>query len=153
MSANEMTVRGARKWLLLASLVFTGATWLFFLVAPVCGYPLTFSEAFDLIKAIIPVFVGYLGLAVGFATADSRSSETRETRMTTELMALLVRGPVLLYAVMMISIVTIFGVSNRSGLIAPERMSYDFLKNAVTVCAAVLAGSTSLLAVRLYSRR
>ena len=55
-----MTVFEARRWIIVASLVIAGAAFSFFVIAPVLGYPLRFSQAMSILQIVFPVFLGYL---------------------------------------------------------------------------------------------
>jgi hypothetical protein len=61
-----MTTDEARRWIVLASLTITGAVFVFFLLAPVSGYPLEIAQAQGIFQIVLPVFLGYLGSATHF---------------------------------------------------------------------------------------
>src|SRR5258706_7001356 len=102
-----MTKREAQTWLVSASLLLTATTWVFFLAAPALGYPLTYAEAIALLKQITPVFVGYLGLAVGFLST-AKDQGTPGLGPLAPLFTPLVRGPVLLYGTVMANALVVF---------------------------------------------
>lgn len=59
-----MSVYQARKWLIVASLTMAAASFSFFMLAPVFGYPLRYSQAQLVLQIVLPVFLGYLGRVV-----------------------------------------------------------------------------------------
>jgi len=61
-----MTILFARRWLILASLIVSGLVFLFVILAPVLGYPLTWDQALRIVELIVPVFFGYLGTGTHF---------------------------------------------------------------------------------------
>jgi hypothetical protein len=66
MRSGEAIANDARKWLVLASLSMTAVLFVFFIIAPAFGFPLTFGQARGLLEIILPVFLGYLGSASHF---------------------------------------------------------------------------------------
>lgn len=144
-----MSIRNAQFWIVRASLLLIGATWVFFLLAPAIDFPLTFKESFALLKLITPVFMGYVGLAVGFLFAGGAPLPS-PGRSIGSLLALLVRGPVILYGAVMICALIVFGMTNRSGANPAEMMPYDYLENATITATTILTGTTSVVASKIF---
>jgi hypothetical protein len=61
-----MTVDGARRWIIITSLVVTGLAFAFLVAAPPLGYPLGWDQSQRIIEILLPVFLGYLGTATHF---------------------------------------------------------------------------------------
>src|SRR5437867_342189 len=104
-----MDVDAARVSLILWSLVITGVQLMFFLLAPVFGFPLPYPNNLDILQIISPVVLGYLGSATHFMF---RTSSTNIS-VRTELLGILVRGPLIIYAAVVIGITSAFWYSNR----------------------------------------
>src|SRR6516164_4337019 len=85
----------ARKWLILASLSMTACLFIFFLLAPTIGFPLTFSQARGLLEIVLPVFLGYLGSASHFVFSHRSRSQREQAAASQEMTILLIRGPVI----------------------------------------------------------
>jgi hypothetical protein len=57
-----MTPAAARIWIIKSSIVAYGCAFVFFVLAPALGYPLSYSDAINVMKVIVPIFAGYLGI-------------------------------------------------------------------------------------------
>lgn len=69
---NSLTT--ARVTVIALSLGLTVAFLLFFLIAPVRGYPLKVSEAQELMNVVVPIFSGYLATSAAFVFSKPDSS-------------------------------------------------------------------------------
>jgi hypothetical protein len=146
-----MDVHGARKWLIYASLVATLLAFLFFLIAPVLGFPLTFEQSLRLLELVVPVFLGYLGTSTRFLVRGTRArSANRSSRAYTELLAILVRGPVIVFSISFAGALIAFGVSNDSSAPPGAGMSLDTLAVIFTAELGLLTATTSLLVPALF---
>jgi len=147
-----MTPHVARKWLIYASLITTAAAFVFFLIAPVSGFPLTFEQSIRLLEILLPVFLGYLGTATHFVIRGSQALPNNfvPSRGRGELLALLVRGPVLVFVIATVSAITAFGISNGSAAPPGSGMSLETLAIILTAVLGLLTVSTNLLVSALF---
>jgi len=147
-----MTVHVARKWLIYASLATTAAAFIFFLMAPVLGFPLTFDQAIRLLEILLPVFLGYLGTATHFILREpeTQARGSIASRGRGELLTLLVRGPVIVFALATIAAIVAFGMSNSESAEPGSGMSVDTLAVILTAVLGVLTVSTNLLVASLF---
>lgn len=144
-----MSQEQARIWIILASLAITCALMLFFFVAPTVGYPLESKQALQLLELVLPLFLGYLGAASHFLFRSDRG--TRPRHMRRQQLALLVRGPVLVFAFVVVGLLFAFGWSNRSAAAAGVGMSYDTLSGSLSAALGLLAATTSVMVSYLFS--
>lgn len=148
-SLRAMTVPDARRWLILASLSLTGGCLVFFLIAPVVGYPLKYPQPFRLLEILLPVFLAYLGSATLFVFG-AQESPTEERAVRTELLGLLVRGPVVVFSLAILSALIAFGVSNSESAPPGAGMNLDTLSLAVSSCVGLLAVTTNVAVSYLF---
>jgi hypothetical protein len=146
-----MDLNAARLWLIKASLSITGLTFLFLCLAPSVGYPLEWSESVRLLQIIIPVFGGYLGSATHFLLKGSTRKIERRWRGTKEHLDMIVRGPVIVFGVVVIALFTGFGLSNRvSAPPGAEGMDIETLATFLTGALGLLALTTSYVVLYLF---
>jgi hypothetical protein len=147
-----MSIHVARKWLIYASLATTAAAFVFFLLAPVFGFPLTFDQAIRLLEILLPVFLGYLGTATHFILREPETPSRRSisSRGRGELLTLLVRGPVIVFALATIAAIAAFGISNSASAEPGSGMSVDTLAVILTAVLGILTVSTNLLVASLF---
>jgi len=141
-----MSVDEARKWLILASLSITGAQIVFLLVCPAFGFPLEFSQSLNLLQIVTPVFLGYLGSAAHFVFM----SPVPTVSANNQFLGLMVRGPIIIYALAMVAAFSAFGYSNRVGATIGNGMSFDDLSTAVSISLGVLAVVTGIIVSYLF---
>jgi hypothetical protein len=159
-----VTVQQARNWVVLASLVACGATFVFFLLAPVFGYPLLWRESLRILELIVPVFLGYLGAAAYYAFRHtgkhSEISVPNTSRLkhseisvpnTSRLMSLIIKGPVILFAIVSVAILIAFGVSNAQTAEQGLGMSVENLAVAFTAALGILTVTTNAAVSYLFS--
>jgi hypothetical protein len=149
-----MDVDLARGWLIKASLVATGAAFVFFLVAPAVGYPLTWNQSMRVFEIVLPVFLSYLGTATHFLfhSNNRRDKPVTVNPSSISLLGLLVRGPIIVFGVASIAIIFAFGFSNRAS--SPERgtgMSPDMLTWSFTAALGLLTVTTNVVVAYLFS--
>jgi hypothetical protein len=144
-----MSVYQARKWLVVASLGVAAASFTFFILAPVFGYPLRYSQSQTILQIIFPVFLGYLGAATQFAF--QKAPPAVRTITARPMMELLVKGPVIVFCIMVIVSVIAFGYSNRASSLPGEGMSVDVLATTVTAALGLLAVTTNAIVSYLFS--
>lgn len=141
-----MTTDYARRWLVLASLVVVGAEAVFLVIAPVLDYPLEYPKNLNLLQIVTPVLLGYLGSAANFVFM----TPAPQIQANTQLLGLLVKGPVIIYVVVITAAFVAFGYSNRSGAPIGSGMSVDSLNMAVSISLGILSATTSVIVARLF---
>jgi hypothetical protein len=147
-----MKIEMARLWLIKSSLVATASTFIFFLVAPAFHYPLEFKESMRLIEITLPVFLAYLGTATQFLFRHPDRKPVVTTRVRSkEMLSILVKGPIVLFACMTIALLFTFGYSNRpTGKELEGGMSLDVLATALSAALGLLTVSTSTIVANLF---
>lgn len=141
-----MTADQARRWLIFSSLILTGVQAAFLLVAPYIGVPLEPQKSLGLLQIVTPVFVGYLGSATHFIFL----APPPPVPVNNQFLGLLVRGPLLVYALIVLAALGAFTYSNRPGATLGSGMSVDDLSTALTIALSVLAASTGVIVSYLF---
>jgi hypothetical protein len=141
-----MSIDHARKWLILSSLVITGLQMVFLLLSPAIGYPLSYPKNLDLLQIVTPVFLGYLGAAAHFIFLNPPP----EVHVQNRFLGMLVKGPVIIYALAAGSSFLAFGYANRSSALPGAGMSTDNLARALSLSLGVLAATTGVIAPYLF---
>jgi hypothetical protein len=146
-----MTVDQARRWIVTASLLATGATFVFFAVAPVAGYPLTWDQGKRVFEIVLPVFLGYLGSATHFLFHRRRSHNDVTLDDRSGLVGLLVRGPLAIFGLAVVAVLFAFGLGNRLSAPPGSGMSLDTLAWLLTGLTGLLAVTTNVAVAYLFS--
>lgn len=148
-----MTVTEARTWLITLSLAITGLIFVFFGIAPVIGYPLTYPEAIRLLEIVLPVFIGYLGSATQFVFSPSSQQPDLRTSADATQLGLLVKGPIIVWGAGSFAVIAAFGFSNRlSAAPGDTRMSLDALAGLLTAGLSLLTVTTSVAIAYLFGQ-
>jgi hypothetical protein len=138
-----MTVSAARKWIILASLIITGVQIVFLLAAEALHYPLKFRESMSLVEIISPVFLGYLGSATHFIF---RAVSPR-VLVRKEFLGLLVKGPIVIYVIAVITAFAVFAYTNAQG----TPMDISDLRTALSTALGILAVTTGVITSYLFA--
>ena len=146
-----MTIDAARRWLIGASLIATGAIFVFFLVAPAVRYPLTWEQSVRVFEVVLPVFVGYLGTSTHFLFHGRTKAREVQLQDSSQILGLLIKGPIVIFGLVSVSILFAFGFSNRSGASNGEGMSVDTLSWAFTAVLGFMAVTTNVAVSYLFS--
>jgi hypothetical protein len=146
-----MTITAARKFIILTSLTASGLIFIFFLVAKPLGYPLDWDESQRIIEILLPVFVGYLGTATHFLFHNPQKQHTFQLGNAVPLLGILIKGPVVIFAISCFAILFAFGYSNRHGAPQDSGMSVDQLAWAFTAALGILTVSSSVAVSYLFS--
>jgi len=146
-----MDADNARKWLITSSLRITGAVFVFFVIAPAVDFPLTFPQARGLLEIVLPVFLGYLGSASHFVFSRRTRRKPIPMNRSPELVSLLIRGPVIVFAVVSICAIAVFGYSNRISAKAGSGMSLDVLASLLSAALGLLAVTTNVAASYFFA--
>jgi hypothetical protein len=146
-----VTVQQGRNWIVLASLIACGATFVFFLLAPVFGYPLLWRESLRILELVVPVFLGYLGAAAYYAFRQTGKHSEPSVPNARRLMSLIIKGPVILFAIVSVAILIAFGVSNAQTAQQGLGMSVETLAVAFTAALGILTVTTNAAVSYLFS--
>jgi len=148
-----MTADEARRWLIKATLLLTGATFVFLLMAPVVGYRLAWKDAIRVFEIVLPVFLGYLGTAAQFVFQNMAGKENSgiAATQTNPFLSLLVRGPIWLFGLVIATALVAFGVSNSASAAAGTGMSADALAGVITAALGLLNVTTQVAVSYLFS--
>ena len=149
-AVSPMTVDQARRWIVLSSLILTGVFFVFFLIAPVSGYPLTYPQAFRLLQIVTPVFAGYLGAATRFIFG----AQSAATNVSSEpLLGIIARGAVIVFGLAIVAALGAFGWTNRTSAPAGIGMSIDTLATAFSLALGLLAVTTGIIVDGIFGRQ
>ena len=143
-----MTLDNARSWIIKASLAISGLHIAFLVIAPAAGYPLTYPEALRLIEIVIPVFFAYLGSATHFLFKPAANRAPVESPT---LLALMVRGPLLVFGGVSAIALVAFGISNRPPTARGNGMELDTLAAFISAGLGLLAVSTNVIVQYLFA--
>ena len=146
-----MTVDAARRFIILTSLTATGVVFVFFLAAKPLGFPLDWDESQRIVEILLPVFLGYLGTATHFLFHNPKTDVELQLGAKGSLLGLLIKGPIIIFAVASIAILFAFGYSNRHGAPQDSGMSVDQLAWSFTAALGILAASSSVAVSYLFS--
>jgi hypothetical protein len=141
-----MSINAARQWLIIASISVTGAELIFFLIAPSTGFPLSFPKNLEILQTILPVFLGYLGAAAHFIFKNPAPPVTAQSQF----LGIMVKGPVVVYALAVIAALAAFGYSNRIGAAIGTGMSVDNLTTSLAITLGILTATTSVVVSYLF---
>lgn len=140
----------ARTWLVTMSLVITSALFVFFILAPAFDYPLQFRQARALLEILLPVFLGYLGSAAHFLFRIDDAPEVVRDVRSPVLLALLLKGPIAVFTIAVVSALIGFGVSNRSGQNDGTGMSLQDLSGLLALALGLLTVTTGVISAYLF---
>src|SRR4051812_5542789 len=111
---RRMPANAARRWLVTASLLLCAAILVFFLLAPTLGYPLEFAQSMRALEIVLPVFLGYLGTAALFIFRSNPETEDTPPANVLNLVSLLVKGPIVVFGMVLAALLVAFGRLNSS---------------------------------------
>lgn len=142
-----------RLWIVKASLLFLGTSFIFFVIArPLFNFPMLFDEVIRILQIIFPVFVGYLGLGAAYLTHSSGKVATQQSfePNSVALARLLLRGPVYLIAVCTAALISGFWISNLPSSKPGAGMSIDTFSWLLSLLMGLLAASSGLVVNQLF---
>ena len=121
----------------------------FLVVAPAIDYPLIYPKNLDILQIVSPVFLGYLGSASHFIFRPA----TEPIPVQNQFLGLLVKGPILIYLLVVVAAFGAFGYANRAS-VTPQQggMSADNLATALSLALGVLAVTTGVITSYLFVR-
>lgn len=141
----------ARRLLIYASLAISALVFVFFMLAPPLGYPLTYEQAVRILEIVLPIFFGYIGSASAFIFSPEKAETIVHVERRQHLSVLLV-GPIVVFILIFVTILTSFGISNAKDSPPGEGMSIDMLAGTVSAALGLLAVSTNLIAGKLFAK-
>jgi hypothetical protein len=153
MPEHVMDVNGARMWLIKSSLLVTTCVFLFLLIAPLFNYPLEWEQTPRLFEIVLPTFLGYLGTATHFLFHHDEKPQTLKLNGTSQLLSLLVKGPIVVFGLGSIALMFAFGYSNRHGATRGAGMNIDQLAMVISGLLGLLTATTSVAVSYLFSLR
>jgi hypothetical protein len=107
---------------------------------------LSYSDAINVMKVIVPIFAGYLGSAVLFVGAGGTSIADEPAD---KILSLLVRWPVFVFVICMVALLVSFPLSNGAGFTG-KGMTPNTLSLLVSLLAALLAATTGGISSYLF---
>lgn len=137
----------------LINLFVTGLTLVFFLVAPLLGFPARAGDAIGLAQIAAPVFLGYIGFSAAFATRTDRIPNTVADADTERLGLLraLAYCVVGVYLAVVAAACAAFWISNRSSdILDGTGMDLDTLRTALTLALGIYTAVSNHLMTRLF---
>jgi hypothetical protein len=148
-----MTADHARRWLIKATLLLTGATFGFLLLAPLFGYPLALKDATRVFEIILPVFLGYLGAASQFVFQNmaGRQNTGIAGASTNPFLSLIVKGPIWLFGLAIVAAFAAFGKTNSPSSPIGNGMTVDVLAGITTAALGLLNVTTQVAVSYLFS--
>ncbi len=146
-----MTFDKARYWLVLTSFVTTGVVFIFFVVAPSTGFPLSFGQARGLLEIIVPVFVGYLASAAHYTFSRNMAKKRASNGVSDKLTSIMIRGPIVVFIVACFVAIVTFGYSNRPSAPSGNGMSIESLAWVISGGLGLLSVTTNVAVTYLFS--
>jgi hypothetical protein len=142
-----MDINEARKVLVVWSLIITGFQLIFLLVAPAFGFPIQYPRNISLLQIVSPVFLGYLGSATHFIFINP----TPAIKANNEFLGILIKGPLMIYSLVVVGTMTAFWYSNRAGAPAGSGISVENLATALSLALGLLAVTTGVISSHLFA--
>lgn len=146
-----MTGNEARQWLAGVSLAVTALLFVFCMIAPAFGYPLTFDQTPRLIEIVLPVFLGYLGSATLFLTQKPGNKDALRQHAGTNITKILVKGPVVVSGILIVVILFAFGYSNRASAAPGIGMNIDQLAASLAGVMGILTVTTNIIVSMVFN--
>jgi hypothetical protein len=135
----------------LLNLAVTGATFVFFLLAPLFGFPARFGDAVGLAQIAAPVFLGYLGFAGAFAARLTPDKNPGIDLERLGLLRALAYGVTLTYVLIVATACAAFWISNRrQDILDGTGMDLDTLRTALTLALGVFTAVSNHIMTRLF---
>jgi hypothetical protein len=148
-----MAADAARKWLIVASLILTTATFVVLWAAPAFGYRLEFRDAIRITEIALPVFLGYLGAATQFVFQNLARHQNKGIRPEAEnvFLGLIVKGPIVAFTIAVAVIFISFGYTNRPAAPRGSGMSVDQFALGISAALGLLNVTTNVAVAYLFS--
>lgn len=139
------SLRTARVTVIVLSLGLTVSFIVFFLIAPLVGYPLSITEAQELMNVVVPVFSGYLATA---AACVFRKPDTTEPELSPLTMFMLLATAA---AFIVLSVVLFWVFAHASKIPSPGvAMTYAMLKGYFLTILSIMTAVYALAIAYLF---
>jgi hypothetical protein len=147
-----MTADQARRWLIVASLGLTAATFLFLWTAPSFGYRLELRDSIRLMQIALPVFLGYLGAAAQYVFQGLSGQRNHGIRSQARhpFLSLLIKGPILVFFIALVAMFVSFGRTNQPDSNA-EPIDVDQLALGLSAALGILTVTTNVAIAYLFT--
>ncbi len=147
------TFLDARRFVVTSSLVASGSLIGFFLLGPQLNFPLEAAQAKHLIQLAVPPFVGYVVTAVKVVTGGDNESTTLAGALP-PLTALLLRGVLALYLLVILAALLAFYLANSTSLDqhSAARFAFDDLSWAICVALTIQAATFGVLTTYVFGK-
>lgn len=143
-----MTYGQARRWLILWSLGASGATILVLFSIPLwCRFD--WDDSIRVSQIVVPVFLGYLGSASRYVFGRNANSNASISQAG-EYVGLIVRGPVIVFVILVCALLIIFCLSNAPSISTRRGMDVDQLSFGISMVMGLLAATTSVAVSYLF---
>jgi hypothetical protein len=146
-----MTILKAQMFIIVSSLAATGLLLIFYIIAPILGYPLEYDQSIRLIQINTPVFLGYMGSATQFLFTGNTDRARLIDKGLESLLRVLVIGPIIVFAAATAACLIAFGITNRQSAASGTGMTVENLSVLLTAVLALLAVTTSVIVSYLFS--
>lgn len=144
MTRGKMSGREAQLFLVKASLALSGGSLAFSILAPALGgfYPIAWEDATRLIQVLLPPFFAHLGTASHFLFSKAeRATRVRDG----QLLSLLTRGPIYVFAGVLVTVIAAYGITNRPEAAPGSGMTIDTFAMFVSAMQGLLAVTTGVM--------
>jgi hypothetical protein len=108
---------------------------------------LTYPDAINVLKIIVPIFASYLGSAVLFL---GTGGVTVSEELPNNMLSLLVKWPVVVFGLVMAALLIAFPVSNWPTQFTGAGMTPNTLSLLVSLLTALLAATTGAISSFLF---
>ena len=148
----RITADGARRWLVLSSLVLVALHAAFLVLAPGLGYPLRYPQAFRLLESITPIFFSFLAAAATFIVGGAGPAAKIQIPVNNAaLFTILLHGPIYVLGGINAIGFLAFGITNRIGAPTESGMRADDLARLLTITMSLLMATSSALVGWLFN--
>jgi membrane protease YdiL (CAAX protease family) len=144
-----MTFDTARMRVISLSLLITGILLPFFFAAPTLDYPLSDAQAQQILSAVLPVFLGYVGAAVAYVFKP-RPEPDLATARADPLLSVIVNGAFLAFGIGFVVLLFAFGFSNRASQPPGAGMPFADFSKGVTGLLGLMTASIGAAIVHLF---
>jgi len=151
MGGQYVSVLDAQKFIILTSLGVIGVLLVFYVIAPVFGYPLEFEHSIRLIQINTPIFLGYLGSATQFLFTGNTARSAVIDEQLAPLLRILLVGPIVVFAIATVACLIAFGLSNAKSASPGIGMTIENLSVLLTAALGLLAVTSSVFVSYLFS--
>ena len=144
-----MDLDTARKTIIAFSFAALTLIFVFFVFAPIAGYPLEYADSWRFYTMFAPLFIGYLVNGVAYLFTDTPVPNVRPGAES--LLPYLVWGTIVVFTVASISALVAFGLSHRAAAPPGEGMSLDTLALWLSGALAILTAILGLIVSNIFA--